>query len=80
MTAATLLPTRGLPIPVVAERIARSRASIYSMMDKRSPAYDPTFPIPFKIGARTLFVEAEIENWLQAKIAARRMRLAATVS
>ena len=62
-------PTRALTIKAVAERIGRSRASIYEMMDKKSPRFDATFPKPFKIGIKTLFVESEIETYLRAKIA-----------
>lgn len=70
--AANLLPTRALTIKMVSERIGRSRASIYEMMDRKSPRYDAAFPTPFKIGVKTLFVEAEIEQYLKAKIAESR--------
>ncbi|MDR6202497.1 helix-turn-helix transcriptional regulator [Paraburkholderia graminis] len=65
-------PTRALTLKMVAERIGRSRASIYEMMDKNSPRFDAAFPAPFKIGVKTLFVEMEVEQYLQTKIAARR--------
>ncbi|WP_367032863.1 AlpA family phage regulatory protein [Burkholderia semiarida] len=65
-------PTRALTIKMVGERIGRSRASIYEMMDRKSPRYDAAFPTPFKIGVKTLFVEAEIEQYLKAKIAESR--------
>lgn len=70
--AANLPPTRALTIKMVSERIGRSRASIYEMMDRKSPRYDAAFPAPFKIGVKTLFVEAEIEQYLKAKIAESR--------
>ncbi|KGS49991.1 hypothetical protein WL28_11575 [Burkholderia ubonensis] len=70
--AANLPPTRALTIKMVSERIGRSRASIYEMMDRKSPRYDAAFPTPFKIGVKTLFVEAEIEQYLKAKIAESR--------
>jgi len=69
-------PTRALPIKAVVERIGRSRASIYEMMDKTSPRFDSTFPRPFKIGIKTLFVEAEIEEYLRKKIAISRVEAA----
>lgn len=72
MSATSSSPTRALTIRMVAERIGRSRASIYEMMDRKSPRFDAAFPTPFKIGITTLFVEAEIETYLQLKIAARR--------
>lgn len=67
-------PTRGLSTQEVSNRSGCSRASIYEMLDEGSAYYDPGFPRPFKIGRRTLFVEAEIEQWLQSKIAARQLR------
>lgn len=70
--AANSPPTRALTIKMVSERIGRSRASIYEMMDRKSPRYDAAFPTPFKIGVKTLFVEAEIEQYLKAKIAESR--------
>lgn len=66
-------PTRALTIKAVTERLGRSRASIYEMMDKKSPRFDEKFPRPFKIGIKTLFVEAEIEDYLRQKIAASRL-------
>lgn len=66
-------PTRGLPVQEVSNRSGCSRASIYEMLKEESEYYEPTFPRPFKIGRRTLFVETEIEEWLQSKIAARRL-------
>lgn len=67
-------PTRAINFSTVEERIDRCRSAIYEFLDPKSPRHDPTFPVPFKIGKRTLFVEAEIEVWLQTKIAARRKR------
>ncbi|WAL83744.1 AlpA family phage regulatory protein [Pandoraea sp. XJJ-1] len=64
--------TRAIGLREVALRVGRSRASIYEALNKKSPRYDAAFPVPFKLGRRTLFVEAEIEQWLQAKIAANR--------
>jgi prophage regulatory protein len=68
-------PTRGISTAEVSERAGRSRSSIYEMRDPKSPRYDPTLPIPFKSGRRTLFVEAEIESWLQSKIEGSRVRV-----
>lgn len=66
--------TRAIGLREVTLRVGRSRASIYEVLNKKSPRYDATFPLPFKLGRRTLFVEAEIEQWLQGRIAASRVR------
>lgn len=64
--------TRAICMREVTLRVGRSRASIYEALNKKSPRYDAAFPVPFKLGRRTLFVEAEIEQWLQKTIAANR--------
>jgi prophage regulatory protein len=69
-----LQPTRGIPIKVVADRLGISRASIYERLDPRSPRHDPSLPVPFKSGGRTLWVDAEIEAHLQFKMATCRIR------
>lgn len=54
------------------EAIGLSRSNIYSRMDKNSPHYDATFPIPVKIGGRAVaWVLAEVESWIDSRIAAR---------
>lgn len=66
-----------LPITVlrrkqVEKRTGLSRSSIYSRFrpnPKRPGDYDPTFPKPVQLGAKSVgWVESEIEAWLSAKI------------
>lgn len=49
-----------------------SRSSIYAKMrqnPKRPRDYDPTFPKPVSIGAKSVgWIEAEIDAWLTAQI------------
>ena len=49
-----------------------SRSSIYAKLrhnPKRPRDYDPTFPKPVSIGAKSVgWVEAEIDTWLTAQI------------
>lgn len=51
-----------------------SRSSIYARMDKKSPHYDPAFPIPVKIGGgrAIAWVLAEVEGYIVSCIAARK--------
>jgi len=64
--------TRSLSVNETANRLGISRASLYDFGNVRSSRFDPDLPRPFKIRTRTFFVEAEIEQYLQTKIAASR--------
>jgi len=60
----------------VEARIGLSRSAIYAKLlpNPKSPAsFDPTFPKPIRIGARSVgWLEDEIAAWLQQRIAASR--------
>jgi len=69
--AAVQLP-RMLPLKDVVYYTGLSSTTIYDMLDKKSNRYDPTFPIQVKLSkGRVAWVESEIAEWLQARIAAR---------
>lgn len=58
----------------VEQALGMSRSNIYAKMDKNSPHYDPTFPSPVRIGDRAIaWVSAEIEKWIETRIAAREL-------
>jgi len=47
------------------------RSAIYERINPKSPRYDPTFPLPIKLGqgARAVgWVSAEIDIWLNRQI------------
>ncbi|MDI4636700.1 MULTISPECIES: helix-turn-helix transcriptional regulator [Halomonadaceae] len=47
------------------EKLGISRSSIYEMLNSDSPRYDPTFPKPVKLGARSVgWIEGSIDIWL----------------
>jgi prophage regulatory protein len=53
-------------LPEVSARTGRTRTRIYNDIEAG------VFPTPVKIGDRAIaFVEAEVEDWIKAKIAAR---------
>jgi prophage regulatory protein len=55
-----------LRLPAVEERTGLARSSIYRAMEEDG------FPRPVRIGRRAVaWVEAEVEAWLDAKLAAR---------
>ncbi|WP_028357633.1 helix-turn-helix transcriptional regulator [Brackiella oedipodis] len=47
----------------------KSDSSIYCKLNPKYPnLFDPSFPKPFKIGARTFWVKTEIDDWIKNKI------------
>jgi prophage regulatory protein len=63
---------RMLHIKEVMYHTGFGNSTIYSMLDKKSKHYDSTFPIQVKLSkGRVAWVESEIEEWLDAKIADR---------
>jgi prophage regulatory protein len=49
----------------VSERTACGRTRIYAGMRSK------TFPVPVRVGSRSLWVEAEIDHWVRERIAER---------
>ena len=66
------------PILEAARSICRSKSSFYDMLDPKSTRYDPDLPVPFKIGRNTFVVTAELEQYIQKKIAMRGNRAEVT--
>lgn len=49
-----------------------SRSTIYAKLDSKSSHYDPTFPKPIKLGARSIaFIQSEVQEWIEKRIASR---------
>lgn len=46
--------------------IGISRTAIYNKLKEKSPYYDPEFPKPIQIGAKSIvWIEEEIEDYIQ---------------
>lgn len=61
-----------LPLKEVIYFTGLSSTTIYDMLDNKSNRYDPTFPIQVKLSkGRVAWVENEVAQWLNDKIAAR---------
>ena len=70
--SSTLQIPRMLPLKQVMHYTALSITTIYDMLDKKSNRYDPTFPVQVKMSkGRVAWVESEVAEWLNDKIAAR---------
>ena len=61
------MATRLLHLREVISRTSLSRTSIYRLMGLG----EGSFPQSVKLGSRSSWVEAEIESWLQERIAER---------
>lgn len=70
-----------LRLPDVSALTGLSRSTIYgklSLNPAKPTLHDPTFPRPVDLGPRSIgFVEAEIDAWLQQRIANREKKLIA---
>lgn len=68
----TTLQTRVIKLPEMSKRIGYARASIYAKLDPKNTQYDPLMPRPISLGGRAVgWIEAEVEEWLQGRIALR---------
>ena len=71
ISSALIIP-RMLPIKDVVYFTALSTTTIYDMLDKKSNRYDPSFPVQVKLSkGRVAWVESEIIQWLESKMAVR---------
>lgn len=71
-TISPLLIQRMLPLKEVIHFTGLSSTTIYDMLNKKSNRYDPSFPLQVKLSrGRVAWVEGEIANWLNTKIADR---------
>ncbi|ERS11510.1 hypothetical protein Q673_11110 [Marinobacter sp. EN3] len=75
MTAPSLTTAgslRILKIHEVLEMTSLSRATHFAKLNVNSSSYDPDYPKPIKLGARSVgYVEQEVIDWLQARMEAR---------
>lgn len=61
------MPERLLPMRAVRDQVALHPATIYGLIKAKE------FPQPIKMGRRSLWIESEIQAWIQARIADSRM-------
>jgi prophage regulatory protein len=68
----TATPMKILKIHEVLEMTSLSRATHFAKLNEKSKSYDPDYPKPLKLGARSVgYVEKEVIDWLQARMEAR---------
>lgn len=60
---------------VVDKTLGFSKSTRYGLQDPKSPQYDPTWPLPVKLSARsTGYLVSEIETWLASRPRTRVVR------
>jgi predicted DNA-binding transcriptional regulator AlpA len=60
-----------LRIKQVAERTSLSRATLYAMMDPKSPSYDPRFPTKIHLSSRSVgYLQSDVDAWIQGRLSA----------
>lgn len=53
----------------VEQLLGLSRSCIYDKMLSSSPRYDPTFPVPIRIGSHAVaWIYGELERWLSSRV------------
>ena len=69
MNGARAVPTQYLTVEEVCGRRRCSRSTLYEQLKRQRKSGGVTpIPWPFKLGRRTYFVEAEVEEWLQTAV------------
>lgn len=64
-----------LTIKQLSQKISRSRASIYEMINSKSRYFSPLMPQPIRIGRRIYWVSHEVDAFIEASMAASRLSL-----
>jgi len=61
-----------LRMKMLNEKTGVSRSATYNKLDPASKYFDPTFPKPIRLGARTVgWRESEVEAWIASRALAR---------
>ena len=62
---------RAIRLPAVLELVGCGRSHWYALLNKKSAVYDPTAPLPFKLGpsphSSSAWWEHEVLEWLEAR-------------
>ncbi|MDF2445758.1 MAG: hypothetical protein K0S46_994 [Moraxellaceae bacterium] len=73
MSSPAKKPLTVLRLKAVIARTGLSKTTIYELGDPSHPRYDPTFPKRFQLTPGAVgWVEQEVMEWLEAKIAQSR--------
>ncbi|HFF6179434.1 helix-turn-helix transcriptional regulator [Stenotrophomonas maltophilia] len=52
-------------------RTGYRRSTIYAALKRGTKRFDPTFPRPVKLGGMVAWVESEVDEWINSRIADR---------
>jgi prophage regulatory protein len=59
---------RFIRLPELLKMVSMGRTTLYEKLDEKSKRYDPTFPRPIKDGSRVMWIEHEIQAWIEGLI------------
>jgi prophage regulatory protein len=58
----------------VMHKTGDGRSTIYNKNNPASKYYDPTYPKPIRLGAKSVgWIESEIDAWIESRAAARQV-------
>ncbi len=59
---------RILRITEVAKKLSIGKSTIYDWLNPKSPRYDPNFPKPIKLSAKTIgWLSTMVDEWIENK-------------
>lgn len=64
-------PRRALRVPAACAKVGKGKSWLYDISNPKSPRFDPTFPKALHIGGNTLFLEHEIDRWIDLQAGKR---------
>jgi prophage regulatory protein len=68
MSAQINQPIRFIRLPELLKLVSMGRSTLYDKLDEKSKRYDSTFPKPVKDGRRTMWIEHEVQAWIERLI------------
>jgi prophage regulatory protein len=74
MTQTKTTINHAVPIKEFAAQLAISKSGLWEKLNPRSRYFDPDMPQPFKIGRSTRFLQSQIDDYINAKICASRIK------
>ncbi|QZA80131.1 helix-turn-helix transcriptional regulator [Deefgea piscis] len=65
MSAQINQPIRFIRLPELLKMVSMGRTTLYDKLDEKSKRYDATFPKPIKDGSRVMWIEHEVQAWIE---------------
>lgn len=56
---------RFIRLPELLKMVSMGRTTLYDKLNEKSKRYDSTFPKPIKDGSRVMWIEHEVQVWIE---------------